>query len=201
MLKRQRHGLGPIGFGEEPMAGVYVDMRVIEATRRLIEAQPTRDIPADNRKLVERATHGEALDALAKEMGAEWVAFGTKYEGAVSARATVANLHALPFAEPFDTLSFPENEGRIGSRLGVADRLVTIDPPQPGPFKQLVTQLTIRHHLLPRDLASDAQVQYLQPLVDGTGFTFSLGSARFRYSRLGVERLNEKTGENRDDAR
>jgi hypothetical protein len=55
--------------------------------------------------------------------------------------------------------------------------------------------------LLPRDLASDAQVQYLRPLVDGTGFTFSLGSARFRCSRLGVERLNEKTGENKDDAR
>lgn len=126
LLQRQRHGLGPIRIRGEPMGGVYVDLRVLEATRRLVVAQPTRSIPADNRLLVEQATHPEALDAISQELGEAWVRFGIDYEGALAATKTVANLHALPFDKPFDDLQFPENEGRIGSRLGAADRVVVV---------------------------------------------------------------------------
>ncbi|MCS4509971.1 CRISPR-associated helicase Cas3' [Xylophilus ampelinus] len=200
LLQRQRHGLGPIRKPGEPMGGVYVDLRVVEATRRLITAQPTRSIPADNRLLVEQATHPDALDAITQALGEAWVRFGIDYEGALAATKTVANLHALSFDQPFDDVRFPENEGRIGSRLGVADRIVVFDPPQQGPFGKAVTQLAIRHHLLPRGLAPDAQASQVSALPDVTGFTFGLGSAHYRYTRLGVERLPSTTKESAHDA-
>lgn len=189
LLQRQRNGLGPIRMPGEPMGGVYADLRMLEATRRLIAAQSTRHIPADNRLLVEQATHPEALNAIAAELGEPWVRFGMEYEGALAAAKTVANLHALPFDKAFDDVQFPDDEGRIGSRLGAADRIVVFDSAPQGPFDQPVGQLTIRHHLLPHGLALDAQPADLLALAEQPGFAFSLGAARYRYSRLGVERL------------
>lgn len=192
LLKRSRQGLGPIHTKEARMQGVYVDVRSLEATRRLIDAQPTRRIPDDNRLLVELATHGEALDAIASELGPEWQEFGTQYEGAVGARASVARLQALPYAEAYYPGSFPEDEHKIGSRLGAADRLVLLDPPLGGPFGELVRELAIRHHQLPRGLPHDAQPANVQLLPEGGGFEFTLAEARYRYSRVGLERLNKE---------
>ena len=200
LLQRQRHGLGAIRRPGEPMGGVYVDLRVLEATRRLIAAQPTRSIPTDNRVLVEQATHPDALDAITQELGEAWVRFGIEYDGALAATKTVANLHALPFDKPFDDVQFPEDEGRIGSRLGAADRIVEFDPPPQGPFGQAVTQLAIRHHLLPRGLAPDAQASQVLALPDSAGFAFELGTVQYRYTRFGVERLPSTTMESVNDA-
>ena len=200
LLLRQRHGLGPIRIHGEPMGGVYLDLRVLEATRRLVEAQPTRSIPADNRLLVEHATHPDALNAITQELGEAWVRFGIEYDGALAATKTVANLHALPFDKPFDSLQFPNNEGRIGSRLGAADRVVVFDTPPQGPFGQAITQLPIRHHLLPRGLPPDAQASRVLSLADAAGFTFDLGAAQYRYTRLGVERISFATRERLNDA-
>jgi CRISPR-associated endonuclease/helicase Cas3 len=189
LLQRQRHGLGPIRMRGEPMGGVYADLRVLEATRRLIAAQPSRQIPADNRVLVEQATHPEALDAIAQALGEAWLRFGIDYDGALAATKTVANLHALPFDKAFDDLQFPDDAGRIGSRLGAADRIVVFDPAPLGPFGQRVPQLAIRHHLLPRGLAPDEQASQVVDLADAAGFMFCLGATQYRYTRLGVERL------------
>ena len=191
LLQRQRHGLGPIRIQGEPMGGVYVDLRVLEATQRLVAAQPACSIPSDNRSLVEQATHPEALSAIAQELGEAWLRFGMDYDGALAATKTVANLHALPFDKPFVDVQFPEDEGRIiGSRLGAADRVVVLDPPPQGPFGQAVMQLAIRHHLLPRGLAVDAEAADISPLDDEPGFTFLLGSTRYKYSRFGIERVS-----------
>ncbi len=201
LLQRQRHGLGPIRPRNEPMGGVYPDLRVLEATRRLIAAQPTRSIPADNRFLVEQATHSDAMKAITQKMGDAWIRFGNEYEGALKqAPRTMANLHAVSFDKPFDDVQFPEDEGRIGSRLGAADRVVIFDPPLPGPFGKAVTQLAIRHHLLPRGLAPDAQASQLLALPDSAGFTFELGAVQYRYTRLGLERLPSTTKESANDA-
>lgn len=189
LLKRPQHGLGPIRLRNEPMAGVYVDLRVLEATRRLIMMQPTRQIPADNRILVERATHPDALHDIARELGEAWQRFGIDYDGALAATRTVANLHALPFDKPFDGLQFPRDEDRIGSRLGAADRIVSFDPPEAGPFAQPVEQLALRHHMLPQGLQPEAEASAVSPLPQGHGFTFELGAAKYQYTRLGVERL------------
>ena len=189
LLQRQSHGLGPIRLKNQPMGGVYIDLRTLEATRRLIDAAATRSIPADNRILVECATHSEALDAIAQEMGADWLKFGQEYEGALAATKTMVNLHTLAFDRAFGDQLFPTEQGSIGSRLGAADRLVVFDPAPPGPFGHPVQQLALRHHLLAPQLPADAQPDSVQALPDQPGFDFALGGWRYRYSRYGVKRL------------
>lgn len=188
LLQRQSNGLGPIRLSGQPMGGVYPDLRILEATRRLIDAQPMRHIPTDNRVLVEHATHGEAVDAIAQDMGEAWLCFGKEMDGVRTAAGTVASLHALAFDHPFGS-PFPDDQGSIGSRLGAADRLVTFAQPAPvGPFGVPVEQLALRHHMVPPGLAPDASAQDIQPLTgeDGPGFTFLLGSRRYSYSRFGI---------------
>lgn len=189
LLQRQSHGLGPIRLKNQPMGGVYVDLRALEATRRLIDAASTRSIPADNRTLVEAATHNEALDAIAQTMGDAWVRFGNEVDGGRQATGTIANLHALAFDRHFGDQLFPDDQGSIGSRLGAADRLVVFAPAPSGPFGQSVQQLSLRHHLLAPGLPADALPDAVQALPDQPGFDFSLGAWRYRYSRYGVERL------------
>ncbi len=192
LLQRQSHGLGPIRLKGQPLAGVYLDLRALEATRRLIDAAPTRNIPADNRTLVEGATHSEALDAIAQAMGEAWVRFGNEVDGGRQATGTIANLHALDFERHFGDQLFPDDQGSIGSRLGAADRLVVFDTAPLGPFGQPVQQLAMRHHMLQSGLPADAQPDTVQALPDQTGFDFSLGSRQYRYSRYGLERLSKQ---------
>ena len=59
------NGLGPHGH-------VYEDLRILEATRRLIAESGSWTIPQDNRYLVERATHPEALENIVADKGDEW---------------------------------------------------------------------------------------------------------------------------------
>ena len=101
LLKRSQHGLGPMRRANT-IEGVYIDLRMLEATRRLIEAQPTRHIPADNRELVERATHPEALDAISAELGPDWESFGQEIDGRSGAHASLAREQALPYGEPYE---------------------------------------------------------------------------------------------------
>ena len=56
------NGLGPKG-------GVYEDLRILEATLRLIAERGEWEIPAMNRELVERATHPGALKVITKNWG------------------------------------------------------------------------------------------------------------------------------------
>jgi CRISPR-associated endonuclease/helicase Cas3 len=185
LLQRQSHGLGPIRVKGQPMGGVYPDLRVLEATRRLVDAAATRSIPADNRALVEQATHGEALDAIAQDMGADWVKFGQDYEGSLAASKTTASLHTLDCEREFGEQYFPDDVA-IGTRLGAADRLVVFTPAPIGPFGQPVQQLALRHHMLAHDLQDDAQPEQVEALAQQAGFTFTLGGRRYCYDRFGL---------------
>ncbi|SAK77512.1 CRISPR-associated endonuclease/helicase Cas3 [Caballeronia catudaia] len=181
-LDRPRNGLGRLRNG----GGVYPDLRMIEATRRLIDEQTEREIPRDNRALVERATHPECLDAIADELGAAWKHLARQLDGGKSAERVVARLHALNYDASFEALAFPGDEERVATRLGAADRLIRFDPPMRGPFGFDVREIAIRHHMLPADLDLDVKPSDIS-LCDG-GFEFSLGGARFTYGRFGVER-------------
>jgi CRISPR-associated endonuclease/helicase Cas3 len=185
MLKRSRHGLGRFHDG----GGVYPDLRMAEATKRLIQAQPSRQIPADNRMLVEHATHTEALQAIEKELGADWQELGQAIEGDTSARRGVGHLHTLPYDDAFGDVLFPDSDQKIATRLGAADRLVVFDPPQFGPFQQDVKQLALRHHQVPEGVSPDALPVDISVLPECAGFEFTLGKARYRYNRFGLERL------------
>ena len=180
-LARPHYGLGRFRDG----GGVYADVRILEATRRLIVAEPQVRIPADNRRLVESATHPEALHVI-EELGEAWAAHGQQIDGDTGARRTSAKLGLLPLDSAFADLVFPKDV-KLATRLGAADRVVNFDPPQPGPFGNSVHELPIRHHLLPANLALDAQPESI--ITEPGGFVFRLGAARYRYSRLGLERL------------
>ena len=188
MLKRARNGLGRFHDG----GGVYPDLRMIEATKRLIEAQPSRQIPADNRVLVEHATHSQALLAIENELGGEWLKLGQAIEGDNCAKSSLGHLQTVPYDLGFDDrrVMFFDDDQKVATRLGAADRLVTFDPPQPGPFKQDVTQLALRHHQLPEGVSSDAVPTGIAAVPDHAGFEFTLGVTRYCYSRFGLERLN-----------
>ena len=186
VLKRARNGLGRFHKG----GGVYPDLRMIELTKRLIEAQPSRQIPADNRFLVEQATHLDALQAIEKELGSDWQKHGQAIEGEISAMRSIGNLHTLPYDDAFSDVTFFDSDQKIATRLGAADRLVTFDPPQPGPFKQNVKQLALRHHQLPAGVSLDTEPTDIAALPDHAGFEFTLGVTRYCYSRFGLERLN-----------
>lgn len=199
-LKKSRHGLGRFHNG----GGVYMDLRILEATRRLITGAASHIIPKDNRELVERATHPEVLQSIAQELGADWLAHGQDVDGETHAEKVQANLNVLPFNQPFvdiddngyelDILRFLGKEQHISSRLGAADYLLTFEPPQAGPFLQDVCHLPMRHHMWPKDVSPDTQPVVQSNSPDGS-FTFTLVATTYRYSRLGLERVtNINTG-------
>lgn len=182
-LKQPRHGLGRFRQG----GGVYPDLRILEATRRLIDAAPTRQIPRDNRELVERATHPQARQQIEQERGADWIRHGQDIDGETSGGRTIAHLQALAYDRAFEGLAFPDAEQKVATRLGAADRLVEFNPSLRSPFGLSVQQLAIRHHLLSPELPFDAEPRQVEQISGG--FEFSLGPRRYRYSRVGLERL------------
>jgi CRISPR-associated endonuclease/helicase Cas3 len=184
ILARARNGLGRHHNG----GGVYADLRIIEATKRLIQAQPSRQIPAHNRLLVEHATHLDTLQKIEEELGAEWKKLGQAIEGETSARRGVGHLHTLPYDDAFGDVLFPDGDQKIATRLGTADRLVNFDPPQRGPFHQDVKQLALRFHQVPHEVSRDAQPTKIVALPYQAGFEFALETARYRYDRFGVAR-------------
>lgn len=180
-LARPRHGLGRFRDG----GGVYADVRILEATRSLIVSMPQIRIPADNRLLVESATHPDAQQAI-EALGEAWAVHGQQIDGDTGARRASAHLGLLPLDTGFAELAFPQDV-KFATRLGATDRVVNFDPPQSGPFGNPVCELPIRHHLLPAGLALDAQPEGIT--TEPGGFTFRLGASCYRYNRLGLERL------------
>ncbi len=188
-LKKSRHGLGRFHQG----GGIYMDLRILEATRRLISGGVNHVIPTDNRELVERATHPDVLAGLEKELGEAWAKHGQDVDGEIHAQNVHGNFNALPFTQAFEdeagnVLTFPDSEQKVTSRLGATDNLLTFDPPQPGPFGQATQHLPVRHHLWPKGVSPDEPPRNLSLLTEG-GVTFLLGDTTYRYSRLGLERV------------
>lgn len=185
LLTRPKNGLGRHRNG----GGVYVDLSIIEATRRLLSEKPEVSIPDNNRYLVEAATHPARLEALQLELGEAWQSLAAKLAGDTSAARTIGQLHMLNVKDEFGKEEFPTGV-QVGTRLGAQDRVVHFNPDQPGPFGEPLKALPIRHHLLPKDLPLDAEPSSVTHREQCT--TFRLGEALFRYSRLGLENLKDQ---------
>ena len=178
-------GLGPHGF-------VYEDLRVLEATRRLIVQHPQWDIPRMNRELVENATHPDALEAIVEELGEAWRTHALEVEGKAIAEVQGASSNVVRRDKSFygndnrDVL-FPSNaEERIRTRLGDEGIEVEFDTPQASPLEATrhIVSMTIPAHLL-RGAAPDGPIATTE--TEG-GFTFAVGERRFRYDHLGLRR-------------
>lgn len=185
MLTRSQYGLGRFHNG----GGVYVDLSILEATRRLLAERPVVNIPDDNRYLVEAATHPDKLHALQSLLGEPWELLAQKIEGDTGAQKTLGHLHSLDVEQVFGEIEFP-TDVQVATRLGAQDRVVHFNLNQSGPFGFPLKELPIRHYQLPKGLSPDAEPSAISQ--QDNCITFHLGDAVFRYSRLGLERLKDE---------
>lgn len=188
---RARHGFG----------SVYDDLRVLEATRSLLLSHPRLAIPDDNRMLVERTTHPEALEAVARTAGRAMEAHGQSVEGASMFHRQLAAGHSVDRSKRMGEYGFPSREtsGRITTRLGEEDRLLELAEPFTSPFGTRVRTVKVPHWLA-RTIPAEPVTEWLalEPVSPGGGVRLrvkdSTGTttAVFVYDRLGL-RADEPT--------
>ncbi len=181
LLKSPINGLGRY---------VYADLRILEATRRLIGEYHEWRIPEMNRLLVEWATHPEALKAIADELGEAWlihqntVTGGEIAEGLTAASAIIRRDKSF-FADNREAL-FGSAEENIRTRLGDESIEVTLDPPPPGPFDP---NRPIARMAVPARWLGNVKVpETVEPSLTEGGFTFTISDRTLRYDRRGLRR-------------
>ena len=180
-----RNGLGPGGY-------VYEDLRILEATRRLVqefsESGEPWLIPEMNRMLVERATHPQALQTLVDSMGDDWVVHANQVTGARFAEDLTAHNAVIRRDRSFldREVAFGSAEERIRTRLGDEGVKVMFEPQPASPFNPdlPIPQLSIPYHMS-RGLNPEDPVSTTP--ADG-GFEFAIEGAHFRYDRWGLRR-------------
>jgi CRISPR-associated endonuclease/helicase Cas3 len=177
----RRHGLGPRG---ENGQGVYSNLLAIEATWRLLADLAGRGaplvVPDDNRRLVEMATHPEALGAIAEELG--WAQFQVRHEGRLVSERQLAAMNTFDMTLPFSELGpFPDEEA-IRTRLGLDDWRLELEERPMGPFGQPISALRIPGWMV-KGLAPETPVSVR---AFDTGFEVTVGGETFAYGRLGL---------------
>lgn len=160
---------------------VYPDLRMVRRTLDLLAEKLTLAIPCDNRWLVEGATHPEALATLDSSL---WKRHGQEVEGGAMAQAVQATLVSIR-PQPFGSFTFNPLNATVQTRLGLNDRRVRLDRTVTSPFGQRLAELVIPGHLAPVTVEEEAVVLAEQ----ADGLILRCGDMRYRYSRLGLERL------------
>lgn len=172
--------------GAYGLGTVYDDLRIIEATWRILVAQPKVRIPDNNRYLVEAAVHSEALEDLVIELGGRWKTHQQHLLGTGIAQKQNAFFNASNWTASFlgtEALFSQSPDERIKTRLGEGDRRIVFDRPFSGPFGESILELTLPHWQA-REIDADATPSDLQ-YTNGRAL-FSLGGFRFVYDRLGL---------------
>ncbi len=185
--RQDANGLGPQGY-------VYQDLRIIEATRRLLARYPEWRIPELNRTLVEQATHPDALEEITQELGEDWQIHALNIAGieladGLTARNAIIRRDKTFFGDDNREVVFPNhNEERIRTRLGDEGLAIAFAPAPPSLFDAArpVDRLDLPLRWLSRSDLPDAPVA---PERIEDGFDFQVGARRFRYDRLGLRRV------------
>ena len=186
--KRFENGLGA-WEARGVLAGVYIDLRILEATRRLAAGEPVWTIPADNRALVEAATHPDALAAIEVEMG--W----QDYTSAVVMKAVAEIQHArmlvLDRSQPFPD-AFPGNDEVVQTRLGARGPLLVLPTGTVGPFGHAITTIAPPARWC---RMTERQVRWIDAETPveverrGEELILRAGDWTFGYGRVGLSRL------------
>ena len=188
-LQADGEAIGPAGLGT-----VYGDLRILEATRRLLARCPSVVIPRDNRRLVEEATHPDVLQSLVDELGDSWSEHTKYLTGQGLAEGRLALLNLIDRRQPFlgePSCLFPEGDQRrkIPTRLGLDDRIVRFVEPPVGPFGVCVPEIKIPGHLV-SNAPPPAGAEEIRMVEEREGgFRFVFGNWRFDYTRLGITRM------------
>ena len=193
LLTKGGRARGSHGFGT-----VYDDLRILEATWRLLENETALDIPRMNRYLVEHATHPDVLERIGEELGDAWREHSaTVFVSRVAERQT-AGLNLLDWARRFGRFEFPSpatDEQAPSTRLGLHDRIVRFEEPVPALFsEQTQTLLTMPHFMAPEDAPEDGVACDVR--IEPACVRFGYGARRYRYDRLGLRRDDESDSAN-----
>jgi CRISPR-associated endonuclease/helicase Cas3 len=174
-ITKNYHGLGR----------VYPDLRVVEATWRLLEEHSEWRIPTMNRHLVERSVHSSILRTIARDGGHRWEAHANQAIGAERGQQRQADLNVVDRSKPYSEMSFPSSaDQRIVTRLGEGDRRVRFANSMIGPFGQDLDELTLRAWWV-AGVPSD--VEFAEEVSTAGGVTyFRFGERQFVYDRLGL---------------
>lgn len=165
------------------LQGVYLDLAVLELTRRLARDRNLWVIPSMNRELVETATHPNSVSGLLDELGPDWVGYWRKVIGLERAQSVSAQRVSFDRERPFKELAFPADEERIRTRLGAESARIGLPEPTPGPFGAMVTELPIPPRVVARlDLSSQASAE----IGPGGEIRLTIDGSRVVYGRRGV---------------
>lgn len=165
----------PAGLGR-----VYDDGRTLACTVQALRPRASICLPADNRSLVEAATHPEAW----AKLDAAWAAHARYLEGDRLADLRAAQSSLMDTHVPFGEWHWPSDGARVATRLGAGTLDLPLLQPLRSPFGRLIERVLVPAHLAP------APEQWPEA-VDGTliegGFTFAIDSRFYRYTRFGLE--------------
>ena len=177
--------------GEHGFGTVYDDLRVIEATWRVLEQRDRLAIPGQSRNLVESSLHSEILGSIVDELGDSWKRHADWALADLLADRRQAGLNLADWNAPFGEQAclFPSDElaRRIQTRLGEGDRRVRFVEPLPSPFGHTVDELNMPAFMAP-SAPDDAEPIDIE--VGGGMIQFTYGGRPFIYDRWGF-RPNE----------
>ena len=177
-----RHGLGVSNSG-----GIYRNLLVLEATRRLIADQSIWTIPDMNRMLVERATHPHALRELAQTLGGRWLSHEQKTFGLSAAEARLAQQDAFTRNEAFDDkFGFHDKDEKVRTRLGEDGPRIILADPVPGPFGSRVRTFNLPAHLFRGIRPGKADIDGARAEVKQDGLILRIGNYQLNYDRTGI---------------
>lgn len=183
--KRDRRGeiIGLAGLGK-----VYPDLRIARLTLERIGGGCEIRIPADNRSLVEWATHPDNLDRF--DSG-PWVRHRDELCAVAMAHGQTSRSALIP-----ETLAFGERDLRfralgekLTTRLGLEDRRIPLPEPLTSPFGQTLDELAVPGWMAKGVEATEPDGP---PNTDGSILRFRYGGKAYRYTRLGLEFDDER---------
>ncbi|CAO3382442.1 CRISPR-associated helicase Cas3' [Azospirillum argentinense] len=166
-------------------SGVYMDLSVLELTRRLVAGRPAWVIPEQNRLLVESALHEDRIEALHGALGDRWRGYRERFLGGGDAKAQAARNVLLSTRQAFGDEAFTDDGAAIRTRLGAEGARLTFARPVMGPFGHEITALTLPAHWS-QGFDPGAPVT-VEP--DGEGLRVDVGERRLRYDRSGLSSL------------
>ena len=174
--------------GEAGLGKVYPDLRIARLTLERIGEGCGIRIPADNRSLVEWATHPDNLDRF--DSG-PWVRHRNELCAVAMAHGQTARSALIPETEVFGdpALRFRALDEKLKTRLGLEDRRIPLSEPVTSPFGQTLYELAV-----PGWMAKGVEATELDgpPETDGSILRFHYGGKAYRYTRLGLEFDDER---------
>ncbi|WP_245753943.1 CRISPR-associated helicase Cas3' [Aquisalimonas asiatica] len=170
-----------------PLAGlgnVYPDLRIARLTAELIGNGREIVIPRDNRFVVEATTHPDHTEQF---RDGPWESHRNELLAIKVAHGQTADSALIP-NQPFGELRFREFNEQVQTRLGMADRRIPLEMPLTSPFGQRLDEVFVPGWMVAPGV--DADVLDGPPELEESGFRFRYGGRTYRYSRLGLERVD-----------